>query len=90
MEILLLYRAISKHCIKIAANDRVTLGKLCNKCKAAWLHSCSARHANIGAGFLSGGFGFREKNPISIIKRADRKLTTYWYLFGMHAIRTYQ
>ena len=31
-----------------------------------------------------------KKIAISIIKHTDSKLTTHWYLLGMHAVKTYQ
>lgn len=90
MEILLLYRAISKHYIKIAANDRVNLGTLCNKRKAALLLSCSARHTHIKVYFLSERFCFIEKSEISIKKHTYRKLIILWYLLGIPAIKMYK
>ena len=31
-----------------------------------------------------------KKDANFIIKHTDRKLTTHWYLLGLHAIKTYQ
>ena len=88
MEILLLYGAISKHYIKIAANDRVNLDKL-QQMQSSIIAVMLCQACTHQSMFFIRRILFWWKNAISIIKRVDRELTTHWYLLEMYAIKMY-